>query len=278
MQRQLLRVGFRAETAAATAATGVFPRGYAPRFQPPSDVGAMMLLQCRSKHTVRIILKDDVLDAKGMPIDPSWSIGDVVHVAAGYARNYLLPQKKAVYATRHAFQQLGRRDPDYETREQKRDRLAREAEMGSDTHLQAYRLLTTYLSNKTLQIYRNVDPFTKAVFPGFVDAKAIRRKLSKQLMIDLEPHPHEMIHLYPHPIPKIDEMTLEALDELLRPLGRKPVPAEAEDGGEIGGDKAHDPSVLEPCKVQIRELGSFVARITLAGGYTVPLKIEILQR
>jgi hypothetical protein len=85
-----------------------------------------------------------------------------------------------------------------------------------------------------------------------VDEKAVRAKLSRQLKIDLEGH--EKVHLRPVPIVDQD-VTAEELDEVLK---------------EIETD--------EKCKVQIRALGTYVAKISLAGGYTVPLKVEVLKR
>lgn len=83
-----------------------------------------------------------------------------------------------------------------------------------------------------------------------VDQKAVRGKLSKQLKIDLEPH--ERVHLRPEPLHDEDADELEALFE--------------------------DIQTEEDCKVQIRALGVYLAKISLAGGYTVPLKVEVLKR
>lgn len=33
-----------------------------------------------------------------------------------------------------------------------------------------------------------------------------------------------------------------------------------------------------PCETSIRSLGEYLARITLRGGYKIPLKIEVLKR
>ena len=85
-----------------------------------------------------------------------------------------------------------------------------------------------------------------------VDEKAVRAKLSRQLKIDLESH--EKVHLRPVPIVDQD-VTAEELDEVLKEIETE-----------------------EKCKVQIRALGTYVAKISLAGGYTVPLKVEVLKR
>ena len=95
-----------------------------------------------------------------------------------------------------------------------------------------------------------MDPSTNALYPGMVDQKAVRSKLSKQLKIDLEEH--EKVHLRPTPIH--DEVKGDEMDALLE---------------EIETEK--------DCTVQIRALGVYLAKISLAGGYTVPLKVEVLK-
>ena len=100
---------------------------------------------CRSKHTVRIILQDDLPSGKAYA-------GDVIHVAAGYARNYLIPQKMALYATRQNFARLGLKDPDMETQEERQARLARERLESEDQDLKAADLLKNYLRNKVVSL------------------------------------------------------------------------------------------------------------------------------
>jgi ribosomal protein L9 len=94
-------------------------------------------------HTVRVIVQQDLADGKAYE-------GDVMEVKAGYARNYLIPQKKALYATRQNFERLGMLDPDQETEEHRRDRLEREAQAGEDVDLKAADLLKYYLRNKVV--------------------------------------------------------------------------------------------------------------------------------
>jgi ribosomal protein L9 len=183
--------------------------------------------------------------------------GDVIHVSAGYARNYLLPTKRVVYASRQNFQRLGLRDPEHESPEERRARMEREALEGSDKDLKAKDILSKYLRNKTLKIWRNVDAETNQVFPGMVDAKAARKKLSKQLKIDLEPH--ESIHLIPEPVESISDLSDEAIENLV-------------------AERLADITKDQPCSAQIRQLGDFLARISLSGGHTVPLRMEILKR
>lgn len=89
--------------------------------------------------------------------------------------------------------------------------------------------------------------------PGLVNAKIVRQKLSKQLKIDLEPH--EKIHLREEPL-TMSEITEHDLEGWMSELG----------------------DVETRCKTEIRQLGEFLARISLAGGYSVPLKVEVLKR
>lgn len=83
-----------------------------------------------------------------------------------------------------------------------------------------------------------------------VDKKALIQKLSKQLKIDLESH--ENVHLR---------------DELVEPEDSTPEKLLAVVEGM---------DVTEPCQVQIRQLGHYVARISLSGGYAVPLKLAVV--
>lgn len=100
--------------------------------------------QHRFGHTVRVIVRQD--------LPPKAYEGDILRVKAGYARNYLIPQKKAVYATRQNFLKYNLQDPEVETTEQRRDRLAREASSGDDVDLKAADLLRHYLRNKTVGV------------------------------------------------------------------------------------------------------------------------------
>jgi hypothetical protein len=210
--------------------------------------------------------------------------GDVRHVAAGYARNYLIPQKMALYATRQNFARLDIKDPEQETAEERKERLARERLASEDQDLKAANILKNYLRNKVvctrrgelmhceemqpsqrltrlfdncdaqLKIWRNVDPVTEDMQPGMIDAKAIRKKLSKQLRIDLESH--EKVHIRGDPLLSLTDLKDSEAEKLMEELG--------------------DPT--EPCATQVKQLGEFLARISLAGGFSVPLKVEVLKR
>jgi hypothetical protein len=87
-----------------------------------------------------------------------------------------------------------------------------------------------------------------------VDHKSVRDKLSKQLKIDLDDT--ETIHLRSEPVPSHDTMAQKDINALVE---------------EIEGGK-------EECKVQIREIGYFLAQITLPGDHIIPLKIEVKKR
>src|SRR3569623_532763 len=103
--------------------------------------------QSRTAYTVRVIVID-----QDLPNGQAYA-GDVVHVSAGYARNYLLPQRKVVYATRANFDKLNMKDPDQETTEERRLRLERQAKEGADKDLKAADVLKSYLRNKTVCVY-----------------------------------------------------------------------------------------------------------------------------
>lgn len=108
------------------------------------------LIPRRYGHTVRIILKEDLPDGRGYS-------GDVMTVKAGYARNYLVPKKMALYATPENFERLGVTDPEAETIEEKRARLAAEAAAEEDEEaaadLRAADLLKHYLRNKVVSLF-----------------------------------------------------------------------------------------------------------------------------
>lgn len=248
--------------------------------------------QQRWAHTVRVIVTQDVTGGKLL------YQGDIATVAAGYARNYLVPQKLAVYATRQNFINLNVKDPELETGEERQLRLAREALACDDKDLKAADLLKFYLRNKVvsrdktkikntsirccclylliisilgpmqhhsrqqqkqqLKIWRNVDltgSDYNAIAPGVVDAKAVRQKLSKQLKIDLEEH--ERVHVLQEAVNHADYATERQWEPLLE-------------------TSFGDCNVK--CTTQIKHLGEYMARITLRGGYSIPLKLEVLKR
>eukprot|EP00536_Pseudo-nitzschia_multiseries_P004721 jgi/Psemu1/253858/estExt_Genewise1Plus.C_800060 len=230
--------------------------------------------QRRWGHTVRLIALEDLPHGKAYK-------GDVVTVKAGYARNHLVPQKLALYATPQNFSKLGIVDPDYETEDERIARLQRESNMtaAEDRYLKDADLLKKYLRNKVLQMWRNVDPnSTDSLHPGVVTAEHIRDKLSKQLKIDLDAS--EPVHILrtvgagddpssssastasaatttnPLNFSDLDEAKMQAMaDEL--------VPVADQDG---------------KCAIQINRLGEYLAVVGLKGGYAVPLRVLVRKR
>ena len=78
--------------------------------------------------------------------------GDVLTVKAGYARNHLVPQRLALYATPQNFERLGIVDPDFESEEERIARLQRESNMtaAEDKYLKDADVLKKYLRNKVV--------------------------------------------------------------------------------------------------------------------------------
>ncbi len=91
-------------------------------------------------HTVQIILQEDLPGGKGY-------FGDVVEVRAGYARNFLIPTKKAFYATPENLKRFGV-STDFAVKGEK---------MGSEEvseDKKAADILRSYLNQKTVSISR----------------------------------------------------------------------------------------------------------------------------
>lgn len=86
-----------------------------------------------------------------------------------------------------------------------------------------------------------------------VDQAAVRQKLSKQLKIDMTDD--EMLHIQETPVESHDRLTDEELESMLESF-----------------------DTTSPCQAQIRQPGKFVAKLSLAGGYTVPLKFVVEKR
>lgn len=115
------------------------------RFLRSSAHAAVNQLGRRQKHTVRVILTENVGDNQS---------GDVLHVKAGYARNFLVPKKMALYAIQENFERLGKKDPEIETPEERKERFAQEAADGANVDLIAANILQKYLRNKKVSTYR----------------------------------------------------------------------------------------------------------------------------
>ena len=101
-------------------------------------------------HSVRLIVRQDLEDGRAYK-------DDVITVKGGYARNYLIPNKKAVYATRENFTKFNLQDPDQETAEERQARLVREAAADEDKDLKAADLLKNYLRSKVVRYLLFVD-------------------------------------------------------------------------------------------------------------------------
>ena len=91
-----------------------------------------------------------------------------------------------------------------------------------------------------------------ALFPGMVDEQAIRKKLSKQLKIDLDKH--ETIHIREEALEPDESSSDATLMEIVEGL-----------------------DTSKKCEVEIRKVGNFVARISLAGDYVVPLRFTVVR-
>ena len=122
-------------------------------------------------------------------------------------------------------------------------------------------------------------------------------------MFDLEAG--ERVHLNPEPIvslinsaseaaeakasAKLPEGTVIGADgELKSPAQAATPPASRPVGGGAGEDSVGEDELVEmafegvrpdePCQVQIRQLGEYLARLTIKGGHRIPLKVEVLKR
>jgi len=221
--------------------------------------------------------------------------GEVHNVAAGYARNYLVPKKMAVYATHVNFERCGLIDPDIAAKEEAAQQKLLSEDEDENEDLKAADLLRRYLRNKTVRMIRNVDANVPTMcHPGHVSTANLREKLSKQLQIDLEEH--ESIRILNEPMMGLEEKDDQELMQLIRDMDREDVAVKnvgeegelEEDGGEEpvadevlaasqGGDEGGDEGTKD-CDTKIKQLGDYLAKITLAGGFVVPLKFRVERR
>lgn len=226
----------------------------------------------RKAHTVRVILTKD------LPEKNQYA-GETLTVKAGYARNYLIPQKIALYATHENFLRVGIDDPMFLKSETAEERNQREMK-DNDEDLKAADFLKYYLRNKTLKIWRKVDVVNVTgsaagsaenapIYPGMVNHKNIREKLSKQLKIDLEDH--ELIQISPEPISfgALDEDE-QLMEELLKEM--EPLPLKS-DGADGDSEKSSG-----ECQVKLKKLGEYLVKIHLKGDQAVGLRLAILAR
>ena len=247
-----------------------------------SSISSHFKQQVRHKHQVRVIVTEDLPDGQMRGV----YAGEVHNVAAGYARNYLIPGKMAVYATPRNFERCGLIDPEIAAKEEEAQQKLLDDEENED--LKAADILRRYLRNKTLKIIRNVDPNQPIMcHPGHVNAQNLRDKLSKHLKIDLEEH--ETIRIRNEPIVGLDSKTESEILELIEEIDATTVVAvkkETSDEGDV--ESAEETSEEEmattakpidtDCDTKVKQLGDYVAKITLAGEYVVPLKFTVQRR
>lgn len=116
------------------------------------------------------------------------------------------------------------------------------------------RIFLSLLTPSQLKLKRNVDASTNSLTNGSVDAKYVKKKLSKQLKIDLEPH--ESVHLRPDAVRHADlDQNAAELQSILDSM-----------------------SLDQPCNVQVNQLGEYIACISLRGGFRIPLKVQVNKR
>ena len=249
-----------------------------------SSISNHIKQQVRHKHQVRVIVTKDLPDGQMRGV----YAGEVHNVAAGYARNYLIPGKMAVYATPHNFDRCGLIDPEIAAKEEEAQQKLLDDEENED--LKAADILRRYLRNKTLKIIRNVDPNQPIMcHPGHVNAQNLRDKLSKHLKIDLEEH--ETIRIRNEPIVGLDSKTESELLELIEEIDAPTVVAVKKETSEEGDVESVDNkeetteeelTTAKPidtdCDTKVKQLGDYVAKITLAGEYVVPLKFTVQRR
>merc|ERR1712062_475122 len=147
----------------------------------------------RFKHTVRVILIEDI------PEIHAYS-GEVHIVKAGYARNFLIPSRKAVYAIPKNFKRRGIVNSLV-------SKSSKQFSKEETVDIRAAEFLRFYLQSKTLKVWRNVDEsfvdttnnkIGLSIYPGIVTAKHVKEKLKTQLKIELQQN--ECIHLSNFPI------------------------------------------------------------------------------
>lgn len=104
-------------------------------------------------------------------------------------------------------------------------------------------------------MWRVVDPNSvDTLHPGYVTACNVKHKLSKQLRIDLDAN--EPLHIFSEEPMVIDEVNDDKLQTMVDEF----------QPGEFS------------CEIKLRRLGTYLAKISLEGGYSVPLKFVIQPR
>jgi hypothetical protein len=87
----------------------------------------------------------------------------------------------------------------------------------------------------------------------------LREKLGRQLKIDLDEN--ESIHIVDFGSSQQPLVIAELSDQKIQAMVDE-----------------YQPSKDGPCSIQIRRLGEYVAKISLKGGYSVPLRFVVLRR
>jgi hypothetical protein len=118
--------------------------------------------------------------------------------------------------------------------------------------------------------------------PGWVDAKVIRAKLSKQLRIDLEPSEQLYVAtsvLSYDELLKTPHVTKEADSNTVVFGGESPT-KEFVVETELDHYVQHLVSSTQPddLSVRIQQLGTYIAVIGLRGPHYIPLRVEIRKR
>ena len=114
-----------------------------------------------------------------------------------------------------------------------------------------------------LKLWRAVDPNSvDSLHPGKVTAVNLREKLAKQLKIDLEED--EAIHI----------VRLESSDTTTV----APVIFAEMSEAKVQSTVDEYQTGESQCSVEIKRLGEYLAKISLKGGYSVPLRFSVLQR
>ena len=230
----------------------------------------------RNAHTIRVILTKDI------PENNQYA-GETHHVKAGYARNYLIPKKKALYATPENFLRVQIEDPDLKEKQLQKtivERNNNDETDETDEDVKAADFLKYYLRNKTLRIWRNIETVNVGggvveggklsfadnapIHPGKVNQEQVREKLSKQLKIDLEDF--EKVQIHPDSISfaalEEDETLMDKLLDEMEPL--------VTEGGSTEGDGE--------CNVELKRLGEYLVKIHLKGDQQVGLRLAVLRR
>lgn len=120
--------------------------------------GASIQFTTKRWGSVRLLALEDLPHGRGYK-------GDVFTVRAGYARNFLIPNKKAVYATPQNFDKYGIIDPEFETEEQRIARILQESSMDkkAEQYLKDADKLKKYLRTKVVSVLHGILQFCLCV-------------------------------------------------------------------------------------------------------------------